>query len=49
LEHPTAALLLPLERISKSFFAIYILNTPVGCTNVNPIELIKSKGNSAFP
>jgi hypothetical protein len=30
-------------------FVIYIPNTPVGCTNVNSIELIKSKGDSAFP
>jgi hypothetical protein len=49
LEHPTATSLLPLERISKSFFVIYIPNTPVGYTNVNPVELIKSKGDSAFP
>jgi hypothetical protein len=49
LKHPTATSLLPLERISKSLFVIYIPNTLVGCTNVNPIELIKSKGDSAFP
>jgi hypothetical protein len=49
LEHPTATSLLPLERISKSLFVIYIPNTLVGCTNVNSIELIKSKGDSAFP
>jgi hypothetical protein len=48
LEHPTATSLLPLERISK-FFVIYIPNTLVGCSNVNSIELIKSKGDSAFP
>jgi hypothetical protein len=30
-------------------FVIYIPNTPVGCTNVNSIKLIKSKGDSAFP
>jgi flagellar biosynthesis protein FliP len=30
-------------------FVIYIPNTLVGCTNVNSIELIKSKGDSAFP
>jgi hypothetical protein len=30
-------------------FVIYTLNTPVGCTNVNSIKLINSKGNSAFP
>jgi hypothetical protein len=30
-------------------FVIYIPNTPVGCTNVNSFELIKSKGNLAFP
>jgi hypothetical protein len=49
LEHPTATSLLPLERISKFLFVIYIPNTPVGCTNVNSTELIKSKGDSAFP
>jgi hypothetical protein len=47
LEHPTATSLLPLERISKSLFVIP--NTPFGCINVNPIELIKSKGDSTFP
>jgi hypothetical protein len=30
-------------------FVIYIPNTPVGCMNVNSIELINSKGDSAFP
>jgi hypothetical protein len=30
-------------------FVVYIPNTPVGCTNVNPTELIKAKGDSAFP
>jgi hypothetical protein len=30
-------------------FVVYIPNTLVGCTNVNPIELIKSKGDSASP
>jgi flagellar biosynthesis protein FliP len=30
-------------------FVIYIPNTTVGCTNVNSVELIKSKGDSAFP
>jgi hypothetical protein len=30
-------------------FVTYIPNTPVGCTNVYSIELIKSKGDSAFP
>jgi hypothetical protein len=49
LEHPTATLLLPLERISKFFFVNYIPNTPVGCTNVNSFELIKLKGNLVFP
>jgi hypothetical protein len=28
---------------------IYATNTPVGCTNVNPVELIKSKGDLTFP
>jgi hypothetical protein len=41
--------LLPLERISKFPFVTYIPNTPVSCMNVNSIELIKSKGDSAFP
>jgi hypothetical protein len=30
-------------------FVVYMPNTPVGHTNVNPTELIKSKGDSAFP
>jgi hypothetical protein len=30
-------------------FVIYIPNTPVGSRNVNSIEIIKSKGDSAFP
>jgi hypothetical protein len=30
-------------------FVTYIPNTPVGCTNVYSIELIKSKGDSTFP
>jgi hypothetical protein len=30
-------------------FVVYIPNTPVCSTNVNPIKLIKSKGDSAFP
>jgi hypothetical protein len=33
----------------QDLFVIYIPNTPVGCTNVNPFKLIKSKGNLAFP
>jgi hypothetical protein len=49
LEHPTATSLLPLERISKLCFVIYIPNTPVGCTDVNSFELIKLKGNLDFP
>jgi hypothetical protein len=30
-------------------FYRYIPDTPVGCTNVNPFELIKLKGNLDFP
>jgi hypothetical protein len=30
-------------------FYRYIPDTPVGCTNVNPFELIKLKVNLAFP
>jgi hypothetical protein len=32
-----------------SSFCNYIPNTPVGCTNENSFEIIKSKGNLAFP
>jgi hypothetical protein len=49
LEHPTTTSLLPLERFSKFLFVIYMPNTPVSCTNVNSVELIKSKGDSSFP
>jgi hypothetical protein len=38
-----------LRKDFQSLFVIYIPNTPVGCTNINSIELIKSKGDSAFP
>jgi hypothetical protein len=49
LEHPITTSLLPLDRISKFLFVIYMPNTPVGFTNVNSVELVKSKGDSAFP
>jgi hypothetical protein len=38
-----------LRKDFQVLFIIYIPNTPVGCTNVNSFELIKSKGNLAFP
>jgi hypothetical protein len=38
-----------LRKDFQVLFVIYIPNTPVGCTNVNSLELIKSKGNLAFP
>jgi hypothetical protein len=38
-----------LRKHFQVLFVIYAPNTLVGCTNVNSIELIKSKGNSAFP
>jgi hypothetical protein len=38
-----------LRKDLKVLLVIYTPNTPVGCTNVNSIELIKLKGNSAFP
>jgi transposase InsO family protein len=49
LEHPVATSLLPLARISKLFVVNYMPDTPVGSTNVNNRQLIKLKGNSAFP
>jgi hypothetical protein len=38
-----------LRKDFQVFFVVYIPNTPVGCANVNPTELINSKGDSAFP
>jgi hypothetical protein len=38
-----------LRKDFKVLFVIYIPNTPVGCTNVNSLKIIKSKGNLAFP
>jgi hypothetical protein len=38
-----------LRKDFQVLFVIYIPNTPVGCTNVNSFELIKSTGNLAFP
>jgi hypothetical protein len=38
-----------LRKDFQVYFVIYIPNPLVGCTNVNPIELIKSMGDSAFP
>jgi hypothetical protein len=38
-----------LRKDFQVLFANYIPNTPVGCTNVNSLELIKLKGNLAFP
>jgi hypothetical protein len=38
-----------LRKDFQVLFVIYIPNTPVGCKNVNSFELIKSKGNLAFP
>jgi hypothetical protein len=49
LEHPAATSLLPIARISKFFVVNYMPNTPVGSTNVNSGNLIKLKGNLAFP
>jgi hypothetical protein len=49
LEHPTTTSLLPLERISKSLFVTYVPNTPVGCTNVNSIELISQRATRLSP
>jgi hypothetical protein len=37
-----------LRKDFQVLFVIYTPNTPVGRTNVNSIELIKLKGNSAF-
>jgi hypothetical protein len=49
LEHPIVTSLLPLEKDFQVIFVNYIPNTPVGCTDVNPFELIKLKGNLASP
>jgi hypothetical protein len=38
-----------LRKDFQILFVIYIPNTLVGYTNVNSFELIKSKGNLAFP
>jgi hypothetical protein len=38
-----------LKKDFQVLFVLYTPNTPVGYTNVNPIELINLKGNSAFP
>jgi hypothetical protein len=38
-----------LRKDFQILFEIYILNTPVGFTNVNCFELIKSKGNWPSP
>jgi hypothetical protein len=38
-----------LRKDSQVSFVVYMPNTPVGCTNVNPTELIKSKGDLDFP
>jgi hypothetical protein len=37
------------RKDSQALLVIYTPNTPTGCTNVYFIELIKSKGDSAFP
>jgi hypothetical protein len=38
-----------LRKDFQVLFVNCVPNTPVGCTNVNLIELIKLKGNLAFP
>jgi hypothetical protein len=38
-----------LRKDFQVIFVIYIPNTLVDCTNLNSFELIKSKGNLAFP
>jgi hypothetical protein len=38
-----------LRKDFQVFFVVYIPNTPVDYANVNPTELIKAKGDSAFP
>jgi hypothetical protein len=40
------------STLRKGFQVLFVNcvpNTPVGCTDVNPFELIKLKGNLAFP
>jgi hypothetical protein len=38
-----------LRKDFQVFLVVYMPNTPVGRTNVNPTKLIKSKGDSTFP
>jgi hypothetical protein len=40
------------STLRKDFHVLFVIDAPntlVACTNVNSIELIKSKGESAFP